>query len=405
MLQTVSEPARVDGHRVVPRGAKKRSLLVTLHLCLGLSLGALLVLIGISGSVMVFRYELERTFFPALTHSTGSGSGDLDTCLAAAQAVNPQKSVRSLRLPVNADGTLEWLTIPVGQTTKDRATTVYTDPHTCAVLGTRGPRKDAMSFLVNFHHGLLVGKKGAYLQTAVAIAAIFLAISGLIQWWPKSWTWSRLQPRASARPLHYALGFWAMWPLLLIATSAIYMAWRLEINKTLLGETNPKIAAPTKPKAQPGTSDNAAAGKKPAATFSLSAVMDAAHAAKPNATWRILTLPQKPNEPFTILYQLPGEYGRTGNNQLSLKSNSHGTVDVTAVSELHLSSRMNRLLTELMQIHYGEFGGFTTRLLWCFTGFIPAVLFFSGLLMWQRRAQMEAASLTLIAARFSNQVR
>jgi uncharacterized iron-regulated membrane protein len=187
--------------------AKKRSLLVTLHLWLGLTLGAVLVLIGLSGSAMIFRYELERAFFPSLTHSTGSGTGDLDACLAAAQAVNSQKSVRTLRWPVNVDGTQEWLTIPAGQTTKEQATMVYTDPHTCTVLGTRGPRKDVMSWVVNFHHALLLGKNGRYLQTCVALAAIFLAISGLIQWWPNSFTWSRLQPRARARPLHYAVGF------------------------------------------------------------------------------------------------------------------------------------------------------------------------------------------------------
>jgi uncharacterized iron-regulated membrane protein len=348
---------------------------------------------------MIFRFELERLFFPALTHSSGAGAANLDACLASAQAVNAEKSVRTVKFPVNADGTLEWLTIPIGQTTKEQATTVYTDPHTCAVLGTRGPRKDVMSFLVNFHHALFMGKNGAYLQTVVALAAIFLAISGLIQWWPKSWTWSRLQPRASARPLHYAVGFWAMWPLLLIAFTAIYMAWHSEINKSLLGDAPAKVAGTAKSgatKAHDGAGD---AAKKPAVPASLNAVVSAASAAKPNATWRVLTLPLKPKDPFTITYQLPGEYGRTGYNQISLKPNPDGTARVTAVAELHTSSPMKRFLTELMQIHYGEFGGIATRLLWCFTGFMPAVLFFSGLLMWRRRLRTEAITRDALAAR------
>jgi uncharacterized iron-regulated membrane protein len=388
MLPTAIEPARMAGRRVVTTTAKKRSPLVTLHLWLGLTLGAVLVLIGLSGSAMIFRYELERAFFPSLTHSTGSGAGDLDACLAAAQALNPGKSVRSLLWPVNVDGTQEWLTIPAGQTTKEQATTVYTDPHTCAVLGTRGPRKDSMSWVVNFHHALLLGKNGRYLQTCVALAAIFLAMSGLIQWWPNSFTWSRLQPRARARPLHYAVGFWAMWPLLLIATTAIYMAWRLEINKSLLGGASARIAGPT-----------STAAKKIAASLTLSAVMATARAARPDAAWRVVTLPQKPKEPFTITYQLPGEYGRTGGNQMSLKPNPDGTARVIAIVELRNSSRMQRFLDELMQIHYGEFGGFPTRLLWCVTGFMPAVLFFSGLLMWRRRVGAQTASQRVLEAR------
>jgi uncharacterized iron-regulated membrane protein len=240
-----------------------------------------------------------------------------------------------------------------------------------------------MSWVVNFHHGLLLGKRGAYLQTCVALAAIFLAISGLIQWWPSRWTWSRLQPRAHARPLHYAVGFWAMWPLLLIAPTAVFMAWRTEINKALLGDGNPAIAAGV---------------KRTAASLSLDSVMTTARAAQPDATWRVLTLPQKPTEPYSITYQLPGEYGRTGGNQMSLELQPDGTALVIATTELHSDSRMRRLLHELMQIHYGEFGGITTRLLWCVTGFAPAVLFFSGLLMWRRRVHAQAATERVLAA-------
>lgn len=403
MLQTAYEPAHQNRLRVVSPAAKKRSLLVTLHLWLGLSLGLLLVLIGLSGSAMIFRYELERAFFPSLTHSTGSGPGDLDACLTAVQAVSPQRSVRSLRLPANTDGTLEWLTIPIGRTTKEHAITVYTDPHTCTVLGARGPRKDGMSFLVNFHHGLLLGKNGAYLQTCVAMAAIFLAISGLIQWWPKSWSWSRVRPRASARPLHYAIGFWAMWPLLFIAVTAIYMAWRLEINKSLIGEPIARISAPAKMRGEAAKSHDAVVSVgHSTASLTLQALIAAARAAEPDATWRVLTLPQKPRDPFTITYQLPGEYGRTGNNLISLKQKPDGRAQVIAVSRLRQSSRMKRFLAELMQIHYGEFGGIVVRLIWCVTGFMPAVLFFSGLLMWRRRLLAESASQKVLAARFQH---
>ena len=92
---------------------------------------------------MIFRLELERLSFPALmcTHSE-HGPEDYDACMRAAGAVNAAKTVRSVRLPVRADDTLEWLTIPAGETTKVHATYVYTDPFTCSVLGTRGPKKD-----------------------------------------------------------------------------------------------------------------------------------------------------------------------------------------------------------------------------------------------------------------------
>jgi uncharacterized iron-regulated membrane protein len=370
--------------RSTPLGAsKKGSFLVTLHLWLGLSLGALLVLIALSGSTMIFRYELERFFYPSLTHTSGSGAQHLDACLVAAQSVNPQKSVRTLRLPTHSDGTLEWLTIPIGQSTKEQATTVYTDPYTCAVLGTRGPGKDVMSFLVNFHHALFLKKNGAYLQTCVALTAVFLAVSGLIQWWPRSWSWSRLRPRASSRPLHYAVGFWFCLPLIVIASTAIFMAWRSEITKALLNEDSAKVAA-AKSITETRKSLDATKPKTPL-PLSLDAIMSAARSAKPEASWRILTLPLSPRDATRITYQLPGEYGRAGNNQIALKQNPGGTPRVTSITELRNATAEKRFLTLLATIHYGEFAGIVSRLLWCLTGFMPAVLFASGLRMYRRR--------------------
>jgi uncharacterized iron-regulated membrane protein len=229
----------------------RRSLLLQLHLWLGLSLGALLVLIGLSGSAMIFRFDLERLCFPALMHTHSKPRTlNFDACMKAAREVNVAKIVRSVRLPVRAADTLEWLTIPAGETTKVHATYVYTDPFTCSVLGTRGPKKDVMSFLVGFHHALFLAKTGSIIQIVVALATVTLIVTGLILWLPKTWTWSRVRPRTSARPLHYAIGFWAFLPLLIIAPTGAYMAWRVEITQALLHEPTAKPVI-SSPKATP----------------------------------------------------------------------------------------------------------------------------------------------------------
>jgi uncharacterized iron-regulated membrane protein len=37
-------------------------------------------------------------------------------------------------------------------------------------------------------------------------------------------------------------------------------------------------------------------------------------------------------------------------------------------------------------IHYGTFGGYTTRVLWIFAGLMPGTLFVTSLLMWWNRS-------------------
>jgi uncharacterized iron-regulated membrane protein len=368
----------------------RRSLLLKLHLWLGLSVGALLALIGLSGSAMIFRFELERLCFPALmrTHSE-PGPVNYDACMRAARAVNAAKTVRSVRLPVRADDTLEWLTIPAGETTKVNATYVYTDPFTCSVFGTRGPKKDVMSFLVNFHHALFLGKAGAIVQVVVALATLTLIVVGLILWLPRTWTWSRVRPRASARPLHYAIGFWAFLPLLIIAPTGAYMAWRVEITQALLHE----------PAAKPVVSSPKATAVAEPPSGYLNAAIGMARQARPEAVLRSVTLPQKVSSAISILYQLPGEYGRAANNTMTLKPGKDGSLHVASIVEARSGSRLRRLLNGLMQVHYGEFAGIGSRLLWCATGFAPAVLFGSGLLIWRRRLRSLQATRNAITAR------
>ena len=369
-------PARLSGASVLSR----RSLLSQLHLWLGVSLGALLALIALSGSAMIFRFELERFFFPALMHTqSGPGPVNFDACLTAARDVNAAKTVRSVRLPVHADETLEWLTIPAGETNKVHATYVYTDPFTCSVLGTRGPKKDVMSFLVGFHHALFLAKTGAVIQVVVALAAVTMVVTGLMLWWPATWTWSRIRPRAKSRPLHYAIGFWVSLPLLVIAPTGAYMAWRLEITDALLHQPAKQATAPAA-----SSAPKAVAGSAPQFS-SLNAASATARQTRPGAVLRSVTLPQKASGAISILYQLPGEYGRAANNTMTLKSAKDQPVQVTNINEARSGTRMQRVLNGLMQVHYGEFAGIGSRLLWCATGFAPSVLFLSGFLMWRRR--------------------
>jgi uncharacterized iron-regulated membrane protein len=368
----------------------QRSVLLQLHLWLGLSLGALLVLIGLSGSAMIFRFELERLCFPALMYTHREpGPLNFDACMKAAREVNAAKTVRSVRLPVRAADTLEWLTIPAGETTKVHATYVYTDPFTCSVLGTRGPKKDVMSFLVNFHHALFLGKTGAVIQVTVALATVALVVIGLILWLPKAWIWSRVRPRASARPLHYAIGFWAFLPLLIIAPTGAYMAWRVEITQALLHEPAAKPMV-SSPKATPAA--------EPPSGY-LNAAIATAGQTRPKAVLRSVTLPQKAGSVVSILYQLPGEYGRAANNTMTLKPAKDGSLRVASVIESRSGSKLRRLLNGLMEVHYGEFAGIGSRLLWCATGFAPAVLFGSGLLMWRRRLRSLKVAHDAITAR------
>jgi uncharacterized iron-regulated membrane protein len=131
----------------------------------------------------------------------------------------------------------------------------------------------------------------------------------------------------------------------------------------------------------------------------LNAAIATARRARPEAVLRSVTLPQKTGGSVSILYQLPGEYGRAANNTMSLKLGEDGSLHVASIVEARSGSRLRRLLNVLMQVHYGEFAGIGSRLLWSASGFAPAVLFLSGLLIWRRRLRALQAAHNAVAAR------
>jgi uncharacterized iron-regulated membrane protein len=84
---------------------------------------------------------------------------------------------------------------------------------------------------------------------------------------------------------------------------------------------------------------------------------------------------------------------------MTLKPAKDGSLRVASVVESRSGSKLRRLLNGLMELHYGEFAGIGSRLLWCATGFAPAVLFGSGLLMRRRRLRSLQVAHNAIAAR------
>ena len=238
MSSTLTVPRTASAVNAPAKPSARRTFRM-IHLILGLSFGLLLVLQGLSGTVLVWRPELDRLMLPALTHApasaTDAGAGHgLAAGFAEAQAAAPVGIVRMVRLPAAANGTDEW-TIQLlprpGEHGEGPRWTVYTNPSTGRLLGIRGQRRDALEWLIELHHNLLWGRTGRAIQGYLAIATMLLALSGLWLWWPARWTSSRFRPRAAAKPLHYAIGFWAMGPLLVIAVTATYFVWRQPIQK------------------------------------------------------------------------------------------------------------------------------------------------------------------------------
>lgn len=385
--------------------ARIQAPLRTLHLLLGLSLGILLVTQGLSGSILVWRPELEQRSLPKAASAARRGA--LDAEAAAVRRAAPQGTMRMVRFAEKAGGSDAWnLAAPAaspaaGDRNAGAHWTVYVDPSTAAVLGARGRQRDLLGILIELHHNLFAGTFGRAVLGYVAIATILMALSGLWLWWPAAWTWSRVRPRAAARPLHYALGFWAMGPLLLIATTALYFVWRQPIQRAF------GVAGPQNAVARPGSRGQGhdgphreGSGRQPLAQRaepSLDSIVATATAAMPTERLVALRFPDKPGEAYAVFFEPPRQHYRAAPDSVRVRMTPDGRAHLESILRWDQMPLRQRFLEWLPRIHQAEVGGIPLRILWSVTGLLPSVLYVTGFLMWRRRV-LAAKSFSLQAS-------
>jgi uncharacterized iron-regulated membrane protein len=219
----------------VSRRSSWRNLLAQLHLWSGLGLAAYVLILSVSGSLIVLRPLLHRW----LTQPVIAVRGERLTAQALDQALRdsyPGLRIESVRQPRRPDVPLIVKLGGAGET-RER----LFDPYAAVDLGNANPPVlRVVEWLVDLHDNLLVGRKGRMFNGIGGSVLTFIAVTGLIIWWPGTGAgagsgagrWRRAlspgRPAWSARfanRLHVAAGFWISWLVLVWSLTAVYFAF------------------------------------------------------------------------------------------------------------------------------------------------------------------------------------
>ena len=206
-----------------------RNLWVQVHLWLGLSLGLIGALVGLTGSVLVFDREIDHLLNPQRYAITGDTLalpyGDYVT--RAAQAAGERARPANLRLPEAAGEPLTVLARGRGEGAG--FVRVYLDPQSGQVLQA-AEGGGLIGWAHNFHESLTLRQySGREIVGAVGVAMLISALSGLYLWWPgRARLRMALGPRRgfnTSRNLHYLCGFYGAVMLAMLSFTGIYLAF------------------------------------------------------------------------------------------------------------------------------------------------------------------------------------
>lgn len=379
-----------------PREQRFRRVLFQVHLWAGLLLGLYFLVVGLSGSLVVYKKEIERAMIPRLVRvPEGEIRASFQVMYDAVAAQYPRAKISNAWLYQQPG--VSWsfrLAAPDGRIQ------VYVDPYRGRIIGEDRYQEKFLDWVYDLHVNLLAGKTGLLVNGIGGFCLIAMCITGMVIWWPGVAVWRqgfRYEWRARWKRQNYDLhklgGFWTLGLLFLLALTGAYWAFPESYERALAAMTGgpgkqlaPRITPePNRPRA------------------SLDLVLAEAMRGIPEGEATLFRFAQKPDETHSIKKKLPGDWRTTGDNTVYIHPHSAGTVFVDYHRDRPLGVRLQR---DIYGLHFGTFWGHPTRVLWIFTGLAPGLLFVTGLLMywnrvlvkkqWQRpprRAQSQRESL------------
>lgn len=362
----------IPARRIMPGPARR--FVFTLHLYTGLLIGLLLVLSGLSGSVLVFRDEIEAIAYPELLVTEARGERiAVDEVLQQVRRAYPDDLPFAIRMPRAPQQT--YMVKLNGA--HDRF--VYVDPYSGSILGAQRQTDFPTGWIALLHTQLLSGEAG---ETALGIGALLLVglcVTGLVLWWPRNGKISQgFKVQWSARwkrlnfDLHRASGIYAALLLLLTASTGAAFVF----NKTATGLIDAVTASAPRaapPRVLP------LPGEMPAPA--LDTLLHQADRVLPGqTTW--IGLPQTPQAPLVVRKRLAQEFHPNGRNFVYLNQHSGHVIQVERALSAPLGTRV---FNTFYPLHIGAIGGMPTRILQVVVGLAPTLLLVTGCVMWLGR--------------------
>lgn len=351
------------------------------HLWMGLTLGALLALLGVTGSAVVFYPEIDVLLHPEL-RAEATVTPDWDRALATVRAAYPDKA-GPWRFEVTGTGgaiPARYYNPPETSGRDFSPMLVWLSPDGAQVLRRDYWGDTAMTFLYDLHYRLLMGKTGGVILGVAGLALLLLLVTGVIVWWPKGRLRKALRYKAEAPPLrrlrdqHKLAGLGGLLLLLLLTGTGVMLGLPEESDQLFSAAMGPPDALPSP------TSANWK-GRQ----ITVRDAIDAASQSLPHARLAWIEVPGPGDGAFRLRMQQPGDPSRRFPHSFVWVDQYSGKV--LATYDRDKAGTLSTLNSWIHPLHDGSFAGLASRIVTVVAGLIPLFLFWTGFARWRLSRQ------------------
>lgn len=348
-----------------------RRALFLFHFWVGLTLGLYFAMLGLTGSVLVFRNELEEWSVPELGrvhHAPSEPLAPVSRILAQAHKTFPTASdaeLSGLMFPRHP-GAAYSLVIK-GKDGREYATF---DPVTTELIHRGSYDGHWIVWVGDLHMYLLMEAKGMLLNTYGGILVTLLLASGVWLVWPaaRSQWRARLNVKRGAslkrrlNDLHNVFGLYGLLFLMMVATTgAVFGVWETVEQAVYAVTRTPKESA-TPP-----------VRRIDSPRLSLDEVVRIAEATVPEARIGSVSYPKEAGKPVSVWKVLNQDQFLYVSLQIDPSDGR-----VLKVVDSRTQPAGGQIMRWIQMLHFGWWGSWFSRILYALLGLLPLGLYVTG---------------------------
>ena len=362
---------------------KVRSSWLKIHRFLALSIGLLLALLGLTGSLSMLGEGLDHLLNPSLRiEAKGQAPRSLDLLMAEIQKAHPDlKGSWTLELPrTQEDPLTAFFERPPESFGKLYAPLmVSVNPMTGEILQSRLWGETFRTWLLDLHSQLQAGLFGQRVVGVLGLILILSLTSGIILWWPNRslWrfaftiTWDQGLNRFLL-DLHRWLGLLGFPILFVLALTGFFLIFEGPLQ-SLLGTTGMAHG-------EKGPAIKSSGQGSTHRPVSLDEAILLARGPFPKSEVRLLTTPEGPEGTYRITFKQRGEVN--DRHPMTAVWVDQYSGQIREVRNALRFSDSETFLTALWPIHTGEIWGGWGHTLYFLSGLFLPLLYLSGLTRW-----------------------
>lgn len=362
-----------------------RKVWLKLHQYLALTVGFLFALIGLTGSHNAFYKEIDELLNPELVIKSPRGAyRSLDEIMQAVNTVHPttRKGSWFLMMPHHHFGMLAAAYTKPEEKAGEFNALLWVDvnPYTAEVVRSYFWGETLVSWIYDLHNTLLMGETGHKIAGFLGLVLMVSLGTGLYLWWPRGGKLAQafvIKRGTSFHQVtfdvHRVSGIYSVMVLFILAFSGLCMVYP-DYIRPLVDVVSPVRQKPV------GFQSALIPGAKP---ISLTQAVAIADQVFPNGELRQVITPEGPTGIYLIRKRQPEEIER--HNPESMVWIDQYSGKVLGKHEPRDNTMGEAFLSIQWSLHSGRALGLPGRILNCLMGFMPLILYITGIIQWLKK--------------------